>query len=214
MAEIFEISFGSSNVFSTQLPDSILKNLNAKSDEIKKEWNGINIGKSLAGHIKNQYSLENVKDLDDFVLKLAFIYYNRLNDQGQIQHVFTDTPRLKCSPAWINFQGPTEYNPLHNHTGLFSWVAWLKIPFDAKQEQDYFPNRPDPLNGAFQLVYQSSNGIGTHIFRLDKSYEGRLVIFPSDMHHQVYPFYSTDEYRISVAGNVHINNSVDESTSK
>ena len=37
---------------------------------------------------------------------------------------------------------------------------------------------------------------------VDKSKEGYFVIFPSNLNHQVFPFYSSDDYRITVAGNI------------
>ena len=37
---------------------------------------------------------------------------------------------------------------------------------------------------------------------VDKSFEGRMFLFPSIMSHQVYPFYTSDEYRITVSGNM------------
>ena len=39
-------------------------------------------------------------------------------------------------------------------------------------------------------------------YRLDPSYEGYMVFFPAKLRHMVYPFYETDEPRISIAGNI------------
>ena len=39
---------------------------------------------------------------------------------------------------------------------------------------------------------------------VDKTYEGTIVMFPSEMLHAVYPFYTSDDYRISVSGNLRI----------
>jgi hypothetical protein len=39
---------------------------------------------------------------------------------------------------------------------------------------------------------------------VDSSYEGTIMMFPSALNHGVYPFYTSDEYRISVSGNIRI----------
>ena len=36
---------------------------------------------------------------------------------------------------------------------------------------------------------------------MEKDFSGNMVIFPSRMKHQVYPFYECDEDRVSIAGN-------------
>ena len=39
---------------------------------------------------------------------------------------------------------------------------------------------------------------------VDKTWEGMMLMFPSKLHHSVYPFYTSDEKRISVSGNISI----------
>ena len=39
---------------------------------------------------------------------------------------------------------------------------------------------------------------------IDKNFEGYMAIFPSTLTHSVNPFYSTDEFRISISGNVSV----------
>jgi hypothetical protein len=49
----------------------------------------------------------------------------------------------------------------------------------------------------------------TH-FKLNPEDEGRVLFFPSDLNHQVYPFYGTDEERITVSGNIFMKKPKDE----
>jgi len=37
---------------------------------------------------------------------------------------------------------------------------------------------------------------------IDQDWAGRIVMFPNELAHTVYPFFTSDEHRISVAGNV------------
>ena len=39
---------------------------------------------------------------------------------------------------------------------------------------------------------------------MDPEVEGTMFIFPSSLTHQVYPFYNTDDERISISGNIAI----------
>ena len=31
---------------------------------------------------------------------------------------------------WVNYQKQHEFNPLHYHSGIYSFVVWMKIPTD------------------------------------------------------------------------------------
>jgi len=54
---------------------------------------------------------------------------------------------------WVNFQKKYEYNPLHDHGGMFSFVIWMKIPTEWR-DQHALPicaNSNAPLAGDFQI---------------------------------------------------------------
>jgi hypothetical protein len=56
---------------------------------------------------------------------------------------------------------------------------------------------------AFNFHYTDAMGtIRNQILPVDKSFEGKLVLFPGNMNHSVTPFYTSDEYRITVSGNI------------
>ena len=40
---------------------------------------------------------------------------------------------------------------------------------------------------------------------VDKSWEGKFAIFPSELQHGVNPFYTSDEYRITISNNYFLN---------
>jgi len=40
-------------------------------------------------------------------------------------------------------------------------------------------------------------------FEMDPEINGSLVLFPSTLHHQVYPFFESDDYRVSISGNIY-----------
>ena len=103
---------------------------------------------------------------------------------------------------WVNYQYQNEFNPVHNHTGVYSFVLWLQIPTDH-EEQNKDNTSNIKLRSSFQFTYSDLLGkFRTHNYDLDKSWEGTMLFFPSKLIHQVYPFYNNDDARISVSGNI------------
>ena len=48
----------------------------------------------------------------------------------------------------------------------------------------------------FKIIRGQLESVTTN---MDKSWEGKLLMFPSLLHHQVYPFYTSDGIRITVS---------------
>jgi len=124
--------------------------------------------------------------------------------------------------GWVNFQKKFEYNPSHAHDGHLSFIYWDKVPYTKISE---IRNTPSPsatggenLNGSTVFYFNRDNWYAeTNTKRLNPSesfgakmialpvtsqWEGTLCIFPSYQLHSVYPFYSSDDYRISYSGNI------------
>ena len=117
----------------------------------------------------------------------------------------TGIPNWKLNGLWINYQKKYEFNPIHNHAGFFSFVIWIQIPFNLKDEliQKSSRNSNKPCASLFSLIYINPLGVlEQKPFPLDKKDEGTLLMFPSPINHLVYPFYTSDDYRISIAGNI------------
>jgi hypothetical protein len=54
----------------------------------------------------------------------------------------------------------------------------------------------------FEFVYTDALGkVNNYPIPVDRSLEGKICIFPAELQHQVYPFYSSTGVRVSVAGN-------------
>ena len=98
---------------------------------------------------------------------------------------------------------------MHDHTGVISWVIWYQIPYTLK-EQLKFSVKADSLNGCFSFLYSLNENIFNHpkihhhVLSSDNKIEGHMAIFPSSLDHIVYPFYGTDEYRITISGNINM----------
>jgi hypothetical protein len=180
------------------VPQPLIDILNQERNKIQLNFNkGVTYKKNLAGHIKKEYEIiDSKKSLDDFVVIAA----------NEYSKVYKSVPvNLRPMNAWINFQEKYEYNPIHNHNGKLSFVIWLDIPytFDEENQQELSKDATEHTVGCFQFVYSSILGqISTELLPVDKSYNGKMIIFPAEFIHCVYPFYTSDEYRVSISGNL------------
>ena len=117
-----------------------------------------------------------------------------------------NTTKMRAS-AWININSPGSYNVKHTHPNShLSGVMWIKAPKDSGN-----------------IVFDNPNGHQTHTeinsynqefkdqFFVHHAYwlppiEGRMIIFPSHLQHEVEENKSNED-RISVSFNVTLNNS-------
>ena len=108
------------------------------------------------------------------------------------------------SEAWVNFSKKHDFNPIHKHAGVYSFVIWVKIPYDLDEELKVYSGKVDgSVNSLFEFTtIESFGSINNQTIPVDKSYEWEMIFFPAEMMHQVYPFYSSDEFRVSIAGNI------------
>ena len=47
-------------------------------------------------------------------------------------------------------------------------------------------------------------GLDTAYINVDKTWEWKIVFFPARLNHGVNPFYTTDNTRISISGNLYV----------
>ena len=117
----------------------------------------------------------------------------------------THTHELAFSRFWCRASLDGDYQSIHDHQGIFTFVVWLTVPFEGADERPVQAGfRPEA--SAFVLVYPDTCGqLQKRNFVLGKGAEGKMLFFPSDINHIVYPHYTTQEYRIALAGDVALN---------
>ena len=107
--------------------------------------------------------------------------------------------------SWINFQKKHEFNPRHFHTGNYSFVLWIQIPYDLEEELKLANCVNTKLKHNSLFCFSYLNRFGNTVdnpLLIDKTWEGTMILFPSNLEHQVYPFFTSDDYRISISGNL------------
>ena len=164
-------------------------------------WSQINLAKynakdKLVGHISRSL------DLPDQENKLSNLVLDVASDLSYIYE-----PTFQVRDLWVNFQRKHEFNPFHDHSGALSFVLWVKIPYKYEDECNTANTQNlggTPRSGSFSFYYTSILGAVSHYdYLLDPFWEGTLLVFPSKLPHQVYPFYTSDEERISISGNIY-----------
>ena len=207
-----------SNIYHGNVPHDIFEWINNVIWD-KRRIAKLSAAKHLAGHISEEYFIKN-RD-KDFVPDDNFIRYQNyigkccctkpLTDLWANNQYLTENCNLVIDTSWANFQKKYEFNPPHIHSGLFSWIIFVKIPYDLKNEENYYLS--DHLTQASKLnfiypkpIFHGGRGdVGHAVLNVDKSYEGKILVFPAELMHSVNPFYTSDEYRITVSGNVIFN---------
>jgi len=179
-----------------------------KKEVVKAKKQGVKHNKSLVGHIKEEYGMPGVsRSFHDFLVNQAADHPTFKNFNNRFS-VLSENKPLYLDNFWVNYMKKYEFNPVHDHKGLFSFVVFVKIPYDLKKEENCFtdiaPSGPSQTS-KFNFINVTPNGKTiTTTVPVDKSFEGKMFMFPATQSHLVYPFYTSNDYRITVSGNIKI----------
>ena len=182
------------------IPQEIYQPVMQEIREIEADDRGImKMNRTLAGQIEREYQLEKSK-------QHIVPYLEEMGREYQKEWNYYQKENLKVDSLWVNLQRKTEYNPVHNHDGILSYVAWMEIPYKRSNELEQNhskDSRTKNLSSTFQFIYSSILGnVVNEVYDVENGWEGRIVMFPAKLLHIVYPFYTSDGYRISIAGNL------------
>ena len=191
------------------LPNSFVNYLRESIDmAIRSE---ISHNQKLAGNISSSLLMEDPKDLivNEMLKALMNGSHKKLLQKTILRSMagfnWMIHKKSKMKPVleelWVNFQKKHQFNPLHKHSGIFSFVIWMEIPYDLKDEYNLPWVKHSNTQRASNFVFVDSLGGATPI-EVDKDYEGVCCFFPSTLQHMVYPFYTSDLNRISISGNI------------
>lgn len=207
------IDFANLGVLESTLPEDLFQLLKTSIDNLTEDSETYNT--RLVGHIREEYSLDHInKEMSGYIIALAHAwndaYPGYLKKFEEVSK--SNDYELELTSLWVNKQKKYEFNPLHTHPSVLSFVIWVKIPYNLEDEINYFPpvsgsssDRGNVHTSKFCFVHLDILGMIKQIpVPVDSSYEGTIMMFPSSLNHMVYPFYTSDEYRISVSGNIRI----------
>ena len=181
--------------------------------EVKFLWDMINergekINDRLAGNIDSSYEIYDKGGwFTENVLLECGIKYEKNYGNIWSKVPITGSHPFTLSSMWVNYQKQYEFNPLHDHTGVFSFVIWMQIPTDYEDQKQISITKDSNVDvvSNFVLNYHNTLGmIAQHVYAMSKEMEGTMLFFPSQLMHSVYPFFNCNKDRISISGNLSI----------
>ena len=174
------------------------------------EENKESFSKDLAGNISKS---EHLKDKDNWFYEKVLkkhtekMFYRNWDNFSKY-HIEEERPfpEFELNSFWVNYMKQHEFNPIHFHGGLFSFVIFMKIPTHWKEQHalsiSVNSNAPNASNFAFIWSQKDSVMCENTNFKLSPEDEGRMLFFPSWLSHLVYPFYECEEKRVTISGNI------------
>jgi len=203
MNNLFSCTFPNIGFVGCDLTDDEFNPILEEVNEIQNNFENTEpMNHRLIGHIEHEYKITKCFDhIQSIVVPVCQMYDKTFNHVLQIKN-------YKLDGIWVNFQKKYEFNPPHHHTGDFSFVIYVKIPYTMEEENKLTPSVSEQfkVNGCFNFYYTDVLGaVRPWKIPTDKTYEKKLIVFPAKMNHGVMPFYSSDGYRISVSGNLEVN---------
>lgn len=191
-------------VLKEKLPKELYTKLLNECLEAKIKNEQFSTGLTGSGVPDHFYLKDDENKFKEFLLPLINSYFQKYPEYLNSQNYLTKDVPLFIDTPWINLQKKYEYLPNHHHDGVLSYTVWIKIPYELEEEKNYkklkFKNQKQYT---FQFSYNDVLG-NTRLWDLDisKNDEGTMLLFPSKLIHCVYPFYTSDDYRISISGNI------------
>jgi hypothetical protein len=200
--------FSDPALFVGKVPQPVLDKIWEEVNSIKESnfTSHQNVGDFLAGQIEKEFALQESFTVIEEMLQVPVNAMEQgIQYSSRMMNVNNRKRPLALGTAWVNFQKKHEWNPPHKHDGVYSFVIWLDIPFTVEEEQTVNPGRGANTqhNGGFSFIKNDPiQGVSCVTMPVDKKWNGVIAMFPASMVHMVAPFYSSDDYRISISGNV------------
>ena len=158
---------------------------------------------NLAGNITSSYELHDHQKLfwNSVVKPLVKDYQQHYHNH----HKDKPEGKLYLHNWWVNYQNQTEFNPLHSHSGVYSFVIWMKIPTNYEDQKKLPMANQSNSSVISNFLFTYTDILGTirsMTYEMSPEVEGTMILFPSSLNHEVYPFYNCNETRVSVSGNI------------
>tara|TARA_B100001093_G_scaffold219019_1_gene209987 strand:- start:2198 stop:2902 length:705 start_codon:yes stop_codon:yes gene_type:complete len=220
MAEVTVHNMPSVFVMETEMPLSMVSDINDYLDEYKETEDKKSLADTLVGQITQgeQLLLDNtdkrIKEYTDFICSLGADYINFFsqNTGTQLNH----PKAVAVDETWSVHSYAGDYNPIHDHgtktvMGI-STTGWTKVPQQILEQptagsQNYsLYQASGDCDGYIAFQYGRNELMNTERLRPPQSFVikpevGKLLVFPSWLQHMVYPFKGEGERR-TIASNL------------
>lgn len=168
----------------------------------------VKVNSALAGQIEEEYEINDaVPFFEKFLLEKIINNKKLMTDCNARYQILDKNLPIYLRRMWVNYQKKHEFNPVHKHDGIFTFILFIDIPYTIEEQHKISPGRNSNGDKAAHLEFININSMGlisTTTLPIDKKYNQSGFIFPSALHHQVYPFYGVNKPRITVSGNFYL----------
>ena len=213
--------FGPTMLF-THIPQYVVDNYNEYCDKIiadKKLSEAYDYSNQLAGNVKQEFLIdggfiEGEKNLNNIILLLAKrmldphlkgegdniqLSYLKNSPKRSININMAEITGTELLSMWCVSQYAGDFNPLHVHSGDLSGVLYLKVPPGLAAEREKEDHHP--AVGDIQFIAGTGQSFCSNNIQFAPKV-GDLYLFPSWLHHTVYPFRTPNEERRSISFNL------------
>lgn len=196
---IQELVLSNSGVIIDKIPTELYAKLKCEALDLEKNNKTMTSGLTGTGVAKHFFMQQTHQpEFMEYILRLKDIYLNTYQDYLSTYKSLSHSVPFATGNPWFNLQKRGEFVPNHTHDGVLSYSAWFKIPYDVEEE-----TKDGVYASCFQFNYSTITGnLFSEIIKIDKSFEGKIMMFPSSLSHCVYPFHTVDDVRISMSGNI------------
>lgn len=177
-------------------------------DELCKEMRGrIDMRNKLAGNLHEEWllMLEHHKHEPMLEELMEHCATWEISNRGLTENIRDGLIKtFELMNVWVNYQHTHDWNPPHNHGGDCSFVIYIDNPVDFDKEDEYGNQKGNtPSAGNIQFRYGEQHIRSQQVYEMAPQ-RGDIIMFPSWLEHQVFPFMQPDIVRVSVAGNINI----------
>ena len=205
-------------IMQAELDDKEIKELLDRGNRMREM--DLNYTEQLAGDLDNEYYHVDIeswfpqlfgKYIDAYIDGLMNLWQVPIGEGSNPSHAADEDKNEGLNRVgwtmhslWINYMQARDFNPPHNHSGDLSFVIYLDVPKELKEEYDnnkHIHNNGGP--GAIQFTW----GEEQYLSISNRTYfpeTGMVLIFPAWLKHFVIGYRSEVE-RVSVSGNIHLN---------
>ena len=176
------------------LDDEFCKGLIKKGRLLKQDAR-----QDLAGHLDKELKFT-LEDRDWFLKKFSTYLKDHMIFLNEY-HNKNFNVNCKLTNLWINYMKSGEFNPPHIHSQQLSFVIYLQVPEELKQEHKNYKGTDSAGPGGIKFINDFNNDILNIAEVPIFPKENECYIFPASLNHMVFPYKSNCE-RVSVSGNI------------
>jgi len=130
-------NFPNVGVVEGQLSEDVVKNIWTVINEAREEPDDMK--PELAGNISSSIRLDTSSPLlEEFRSELLPTFINNhIESFGPPwRRVMKEDEGFNLESFWVNFQKKHEFNPPHDHGGVYSFVIWMQIPTSFAEQRN------------------------------------------------------------------------------